>query len=101
MAYYHVTHLKLKSLEASFAHDLFRSCEIDLTIFAAYGSDTVVFYAKLQNDCTIDTRVMDDGDFARFELIFSKAPLHPCPHLLLANFLSDSLALFVINKRIF
>ena len=38
-----------------------------LKFYTEYGSDTVVLCAKNQNDWIIDTDLMDERDFSRFE----------------------------------
>ena len=55
-------HLKLKSREISFAHN---SC------FRLNDRFESVLCAKFQTDWTIETDVMDERDFARFELKMS------------------------------
>ena len=65
------TYLKLESREVSIPHNLFRSCSM-------HGSDTVVLRVKLQNDCTTVTEVMDERDFARFEIKMSFGRISYC-----------------------
>ena len=60
IGYLSETHLKPKSREISFAHNLSVSYAIILKISTDHGSDTV----KLQNDWATKT---DKRDFARFE----------------------------------
>ena len=60
------THLKLKSREKLFAHNLFLSYPIVLQFCTEHDSITVVLCAKLQNDWTNETDVMDERDFVRF-----------------------------------
>ena len=58
---------KPKSREISFAHNLLLSYLIVLEFCTEHDSDTVVLYAKFQNDWTSETNVLDERDFARFE----------------------------------
>ena len=62
-------HLKLKSREASFAHNSCFSWLIALKFCTGHGSITAVsvLCAKFQTDWAIETDVMDERDFARFE----------------------------------
>ena len=66
------THHKPKSREISFAHNLSISYQIVLKFCTEYGSDTAVLRAKFQNDWT--RYVMDERDFARFEIRMSFGP---------------------------
>ena len=56
-------HLKLKSRESLFSHNLFVSYLIALKW---NGSDTAMLCAKFQNDWAIETGVMDSRDFTGF-----------------------------------
>ena len=67
------THLKLKSRENSFVDIICFNCPIALLICTEKGSDTAMFYAKFQDDGMIDSDVMDQRDFARFEFKMSFA----------------------------
>ena len=44
------THIKLKSRENSFAHNIRFSCSIVLKLCTEHGSVTAVLYVKFQND---------------------------------------------------
>ena len=68
MGYPPETHFKLKSREVSFAHNLFRKWPIVLKFCTEHGSDTAVLCATFQNDWTIETDVMDEREFARFDV---------------------------------
>ena len=70
MAYPSKMHLKLKSREVSFAHNLFRSSPIILKFCTEPGSDTTILFIniKFQNDWTTKTDVMEERDFVRVEL---------------------------------
>ena len=61
------THLKLKSREVSFAHNLFVSSSIALTFDSEHGRDTDALCPKSQNDWTTQMDDIDERDFARFE----------------------------------
>ena len=62
------THLKSKSSVISFAHT-HASVDQSFWNFAQSTTDsiTTMLCAKFQNDWTIETNVMDERDFARFE----------------------------------
>ena len=47
------------------------SFPIILNFFTEHGSDTAMLCAKFQDDWTIDTDVMDEQDFGRFEFKMS------------------------------
>ena len=66
MGYPSETHLKPKSREISFAHNLLCGYPIVITFCTEHGSDTAVLCAKFQNDWTTETDVMNEWDFARF-----------------------------------
>ena len=81
-------HLKLKSREISFAHNSCLSWLIALKFCTEYGCITAVLCAKFQIDWTIETDVMDERNFARFELKMSFGRIsyiaqNPRPALLL------------------
>ena len=61
------THLKLKSHEDLFTHNLFRNGPIVLKVCAGYDSDTAMLCAKFKNILTTDMDVMDQWDFVRFQ----------------------------------
>ena len=61
------THLKLKSRDISFVHNIRFHCPIGLKFCTEHGSDTAVLCAKFQNDRSTEAWVMDKRDFARFE----------------------------------
>ena len=62
------THLKFKSRDISFDHNLLLSHQIVLKFCTEHGSITAVLGANFQNDLAIDIYVMDERDFARFKL---------------------------------
>ena len=64
-------HIKLDSREVSFTRNLFCNYPIVLKFCIEHGSDTAVLCAKFQNDRTMETGVMDERDFARFEFKIS------------------------------
>ena len=65
------THVKLKSREISFAHNLFIDFPILLNFSAMHGSITAVLSAKFQNDWSIERAIIDERVFARFEFKMS------------------------------
>ena len=65
------THLKLKSREYSFVHNICLGYPIILKFYTEHGSDTAVLCAKFQNAWIIETDVRDEHDFARFEFKMS------------------------------
>ena len=65
------THLKIKSREISFNHNLLLIWQIVSKFCTEHGSVTAVFCAKFQNDLTTDMDVMGERDFARFEFKMS------------------------------
>ena len=64
-------HLKLKFHEISFAHNSCFSSPIALKFCTEHDSVTAVLCAKFQTDWTIETDVMDERDFVRFEFKMS------------------------------
>ena len=60
------THLKLKSREISFAHNLYNSCRNVLIFGTEHGSNTAVLSAKFQNDLMSDIGIMEGRDLTRF-----------------------------------
>ena len=71
IGYLSETHLKLKSREISFVHNICLKNPIVLDFCTQHGSITVVLCVKFQNDWTNATNVMDERDFARFEFEMS------------------------------
>ena len=67
------THLKLKSREISFAHNLLFIYPIVFEFCTEHGSDTGVLCAIFQNDWAPAKQVIDKRDFARFEFKMSFA----------------------------
>ena len=65
------THLKTTSREISFVINMCLNCAIVLRLWTEHDSDTVVFWAKFQEVWIIETDVMGDIYFARFELKMS------------------------------
>ena len=61
------THLKLKSREISFVHNLLLSKSIVLKFCTEHDSEAAVLCAKFQNDWWTENSVMDERVFARFE----------------------------------
>ena len=61
------THLKLKSCEISFVHDICLCCPIVLKFCTEYDSDTAVRCAKFQDDLIIEMALMVEQDLVRFE----------------------------------
>ena len=65
-------HLKPKSLDIWFYHNLFINYPIVSKFSTEHGSNTAVLCAKFQNDDWItETDVMEERDFARFEFKMS------------------------------
>ena len=60
------THLKPKSREISFVHNLFLGYPIILQSCSMNGSDIVVLCTKFRNDWTTEIDIIDERDFARF-----------------------------------
>ena len=60
------THLKLKSHEISFIHNIHISYQIVLQFCTEHGSITAVLCAKLQNNLIIDMDVIEEQDFVDF-----------------------------------
>ena len=58
--------LKPKSHEISFTHNWLPNYPIILKMFTGQGSDTVLLYAKFQNNLTIEMRVMNERGIKRF-----------------------------------
>ena len=71
IGYQSETHLKLKSHKILFVHNICLRCPIVLKFCTEYGSDTAVLCAKFQDDWIIDTAVMEEQDFVRFEFKMS------------------------------
>ena len=65
------THLKLKSAEILYVHNLLINHSIVLKFCPEHGSDTAMLCAKFQNDWTTETDFMDERDIARFEFKMS------------------------------
>ena len=61
------THLKLKSCEISFVHNIHLNCPMGLKFCTEHGSDTAVLCAKFQTDRWTEAWVMSKRDFVRFE----------------------------------
>ena len=74
------THLKIKSREISFAHNLLISCQIALKICTGHGSITAVLCANFQNNLTTEMNETDERHFARFEfrtdVPYCNSPVH-------------------------
>ena len=70
-------HLKLKSCEISFTHNLFLICKIVWKFRTEHISITAVLCAKFQNDSTTEMDVLEERDFARFEfgMRFGRHPI--------------------------
>ena len=60
------SHLKLKSREISFVHNLLINYPIALIFCAEHGSDTAMLCVKFRNDCRNVAYVMDGWDYVRF-----------------------------------
>ena len=58
-------HLKPKPRQISFAHNLLRQ-PIVLKFSTEHDSDTVVLCAKVHNDCTRETEIIDERDLVSF-----------------------------------
>ena len=65
------THLKPKSVEIWFAHNLFLNYLIILKFWTEHGSVIAMLCAKFKNDLTTEMDVMDERDFTRFEFKMS------------------------------
>ena len=65
------THLKLKSCENSFVHNIRLSCLNVLKFCKGHGSITAVLCAKFQNDWITHKWVMGEQNFTRFEFKMS------------------------------
>ena len=68
------THLKLKSREISFVHNICFSCSFALKIYPEHGSNTSVFCEKRQSYWITDKEVMGKRDFTRFHEIWGFGP---------------------------
>ena len=67
VGYLSETHLKLKSHEILFAHNLLLRYAIVLKFGTEHSSDTAVFCTKFQNNWKTGTDVMDEQVLTRFE----------------------------------
>ena len=54
------SHLKLKSWENAFGHNLFLSCQIIFKFCTGHSSITTMLCAKFLNDSTVEMNVMDE-----------------------------------------
>ena len=63
------THLKPKSRGLSFAHNLILTYPIVLKFCGEHGDDTAMLSTKFQSDYTIETGVMDEREFTRFDFM--------------------------------
>ena len=67
MGYPSETHLKLKSHEILFIHNIHFSDQIIFKFCTEHGSNTAVLCAKFHNDLTTEQWGMGKWDFTRFE----------------------------------
>ena len=65
MGYPSETHLKSKSRENPFGHNLFRNDSIVLKFYTEHDSTTVALCLKCLHDWTTETGYIDKRDFAR------------------------------------
>ena len=79
IGYLSKTHLKPKSCEISFAHNLFINYLIVLKPCTKHDSDTALFCARFRNNWTTETNVMDEQDFTRFEFKMDGYPISQDP----------------------
>ena len=61
------THLKLKSCEISFVHNICFNGPIGLKFCTEHGSDTAMPCAKFQSNWSNEAWVLDKRDFAKFK----------------------------------
>ena len=59
--------LQLRSGEIAFTKNAFLSCPIILKFCSEHGSDTVVLWAKCQNDWTMEMDIVDERVFVKFQ----------------------------------